>query len=383
MDNGSDKKIYDIIIVGAGPAGATLARLLGRDRSVLVLEKRCLGLAGQAGRRFEEKCCGGLLAPDAAKVLGRWGLRLPEGIAASEQPLAVRAVDLSSGRERSYPRAYVNMRRAEFEAWLLSLLPAGVALREGVRCLAAQQEGAGGDALWRVRAVDGREYRGRMLVGADGANSFVRRAALGQKPDRGHVYLAVQDSYALPAPGPAAGEYLALFHPELTDFYAWAIPKGDRLLLGAAFPPACRKSGRLKPDEGMEFLRNALLLRGYPLPTMEKGIPERQSCLLLRPGLGDICLGRAESGRAAAFCIGEAAGWISPSSAEGFSYAFISAEALAKAILTSGRGEEILRRYQRNTRFLAANIAWKKCKSMVMYTPALRRMVMGSGILSA
>ena len=47
-------KSYDLIIVGAGPAGSTLARLVGTERSVLLLD-------GQ----FRNKPCGGLLAPDA------------------------------------------------------------------------------------------------------------------------------------------------------------------------------------------------------------------------------------------------------------------------------------------------------------------------------
>ena len=88
--------------------------------------------------------------------------------------------------------------------------------------------------------------------------------------------------------------------------------------------------------------------------------------------------GPGNAGRSSSFCIGEAAGWISPSSAERFSYAFISAENLGEAILGVDSGPEILRRYSRAARFLAANIAWKKCKPVVMYTPLLRSLVMGS-----
>lgn len=63
--------------------------------------------------------------------------------------------------------------------------------------MAARQALEAGQTLWRVRAADGREYQGRILVGVDGAYSFVRRAALGQKADPEHIYLAVQDSWRL------------------------------------------------------------------------------------------------------------------------------------------------------------------------------------------
>ena len=41
-------KSYDLIIVGAGPAGSTLARLAGTERSVLLLD----GQSGRIGREL-------------------------------------------------------------------------------------------------------------------------------------------------------------------------------------------------------------------------------------------------------------------------------------------------------------------------------------------
>ncbi len=96
-----------------------------------------------------------------------------------------------------------------------------------------------------------------------------------------------------------------------------------------------------------------------------------------RPSVADVF-----HGEPGAYRIGEAAGWISPSSAEGYSYAFTSAAALAKAILKDGPEEKILRAYQLATLSLMGNIIFKQAKSIIMFSPFLRQMVMHSGVLA-
>ena len=67
----------DIAVIGGGPAGATLARLAGRNRRVVLLDSRpkeAVGLREKAGEQENGlpprgKCCGGLLAPDAQAEL--------------------------------------------------------------------------------------------------------------------------------------------------------------------------------------------------------------------------------------------------------------------------------------------------------------------------
>lgn len=361
-------KPYDVIIVGAGPAGSALARLLGEKRSVLLLESRTMGRQGFT----REKCCGGLLAPDAARQLRAMGLALPDHVRETGQPLAVRAIDLHSCFARRYRRPYVNLNRSAFEQWLLSLVPESVTVMDGVRCARIRKTGTG----WEITAAEAgtgnaRTFTGDVVVGAEGASSIVRRTLDPNARER-TLYLAVQDVYARYGGKEASrAEYAAFFHPLITDFYGWVIPKKDRVLLGAALPP---RVGGASVSRRMDFLRSALEGAGYAFD----GRVRREACLVARPDLCELFLGRD-----GAFCIGEAAGWISPSSAEGFSYAFASARALAGALLLGRAADDTLTAYRRNTFFLRANILWKNAKRPFMYVPPLRRLIMRAGILAA
>jgi flavin-dependent dehydrogenase len=358
---------YDVIIVGAGPAGATAARLLAPRFSVLLLEAR--QITPSAIHPPQNKCCGGLLAPDAQDMLCRMGLSLPDFVREQGQPLTVRAVDLESGRSRRYPRQYINLKRLRFEQWLISLMPETADVLERAEVVEAAPRADG----WRVVFRDGdgcvRQCSCTHLIGADGAGGVVRKA-LGAPPRAASRYVAVQDRHDGVAPG-GGSEYVAFFHPGITDFYGWVIPKADHALLGIALPPAGRRRGTV----------TGLLAKTYAALAAQgmKFSPEaayRQACRLERPGVRDIFLGRGTG-----YCVGEAAGLISPSSAEGFSYAFSSSVALSESLIGAGKSSA-LAAYRIKMLSLYGNILLKTIKSAIMYTPALRGMIMRSGVLA-
>ena len=351
--------MYDIVIVGAGPAGATLARLLGKEFKILVIDKRQL-LDTKSRIKFE-KCCGGLLAPDAQQMLARFGLGLPKNILVGPQLFTVRTIDIQNNIEQYYQRNYINVDRERFDKWLVSLFPSKVeviceAIFKGFEIV--------DDGIKIQYTKQGKEHNihTKLLVGADGAFSTVKRSISLDLPNP-KTYISIQEYYKMDNSLPY---YSAIFDDDITDFYSWTIPKDDLLVLGTAVIP------KEKPYEKFMILKNKLISRGFEFGPCVK----RNSAYLLRPEkLNQIYLGKTNVA-----LIGEAAGWISPSSAEGLSYSFRSAYALVNAIRM--HPDNIIKQYYRNSSKLRLNIKWKNFKSSVMYNTYLRKIVMKSGLIS-
>jgi geranylgeranyl diphosphate/geranylgeranyl-bacteriochlorophyllide a reductase len=340
-------EFYDCVIVGAGAAGCAAAMSLPRGTRALMVDRAAAG----AGR-----CCGGLLAPDGQAALAALGLRLPDDVRVRPEPQTVHVTDLDSGRNQTYRRNYINLDRAGFDAWLLNEACKHAEFRGATR-LVGFRAGDGpqppGEVTIRLASARGEEtVRTRLLVGADGAGSAVRRAAFPDRPAP-PLMLAIQVVLASPDP-PAVHE--VLFASRLTDYYAWAIPKPGAVLVGAAFSEV--RGAREKFEEILAWFRN---LRGLGGEIVERSArrltrPRRRSDLM--PGAGPVILA------------GEAAGLVSPSSGEGLSFALMSGQAAGRAAGDASPATTYTHFFYHGP---ARRIAMKFIKARVIFSPAMRR----------
>lgn len=346
--------MYDIAIVGLGPAGATLARLLDQKFRVIAIDKK-----SDADSTAFQKPCGGLLAGDAQKALSKFNLTLPKAVLVDPQIFAVKTIDSKQRLLRYYQRFYINLDRHRFDLWLISLIPKRVRIEDRATCTAVRKKGDAYELSYFKDHV-AQTVTARYVVGADGANSMVRHMLF---PDRGICrYLSIQQWFPEQHTAPF---YSCVFDRDITDSYCWSVSKDGFFILGGAFPPKTAK-------QNFELLKQKLSRQGFIF-----GAPVKtEACLVSMPrGLRDFCVGEA-----GAFLLGEAAGFISPSSLEGISYALNSAVALA-GVLNSGRANPA-RGYRVKTLPIRIKLLLKCLKAPFMYHPLLRKLVMKTGLLS-
>lgn len=344
--------IYDIAVIGLGPAGSTVARLLGEKYRVAVIDRKSL-----QDPEGKTKCCGGLLADDAQKALAKFGFTLPKDILVNPQVFAVRTMDLELKTERYYQRFYMNMNRYAFDAWLCSLIPESVDLFDNALCTNIFSKDENFQIDFRQHDEKKTIYA-HQIIGADGAGSIVRKQFFSHKKIR--KYVSIQEWFDVKEQDPF---YAAIFDRQTTNSYSWALCKDGSFLLGSALPPI---------DTVMRFkrLKEKLQERGFIL---EKPL-KREGCYVnflsspkeIYTGDGNV------------FLIGEAAGMISPSSLEGISYAIDSAYILAEVLLKSN--QRVAERYHRASGGLRRKLWVKIVKAPFLNEPILRHPIMLSGI---
>jgi geranylgeranyl reductase family protein len=311
----------DVLIVGAGPAGALAARHLARGgASVRLID----------ASHPREKPCGGGLTERSVAIAGDVLARLPhvvvERVRFESPPVGG---DPYPSAPRRPPSVTVDIPREDASGRRAPLVV--VSRRDFDRVLVDDAREAGADLI-PERAVDvradrdavwvttrHRRWRGRFLIGADGATSLVRRRLHGPLPAT-HWSLAAGAFAA----GASSSDIIVRF-VRRPPGYIWSFPRTDHLAIGICAPADIGGVAVLRAHLD-RWLAARDLTRGcamtpyaWPIPSLPfqawaDGVPSGTRWLL----------------------VGDAAGLVDPLTREGIYYALRSGELAAQALLGSG-----------------------------------------------
>jgi len=206
---------YDLLIVGAGPAGSVAAELLASSGAkVALFDGRPEG---------EPKPCGGGVTSKALKawphLLGAVGrtIRELDLYSPSGKKLHLELDEPFAIYSRLAFDSYLRDRAAEAGA---QVIYEKVSPRKATRT----------DEGWTITTEKATTYSGRVLLGADGANSGIGKLLAGplQPSD-----MEVAFGYRAPLPEQGEATTVVAFLPRWVG-YAWAFPRPDHVSFGIA-----------------------------------------------------------------------------------------------------------------------------------------------------
>jgi geranylgeranyl reductase family protein len=307
-------KTFDVIVAGAGPAGATAAKFLGEAGvSTLLLDKSPFP---------RDKPCGGGIS---ARVLARFPyLRTALGNIPTSWVNKVH-FESPSGCVVDYRSAdplYLMIRRSEFDNLLFTLARPHVETATGlVRKVDVQHDHV--DV-----STDNCEYQARMIIGCDGANSLVARAS---RLRTGNV----QNDYAIDMMeetpqqelSTAERDRMYIYYRIRSHYgYGYVFPKTDHLNVGVGFKldyylANLRGEHYSHHRSFVEDMKSKRVLEGQSNRANFRAFPLPISGPLARTYADRVLLA------------GDAGGFVNALTAEGIYYAMVSGELAARAAM--------------------------------------------------
>ncbi|MEM6787459.1 MAG: geranylgeranyl diphosphate reductase [Myxococcota bacterium] len=300
----TNDELFDAVVVGGGPAGATAADTLARAGYRVVL-------IDKAGRI---KPCGGAIPPRLIR-----DFHIPERLLCARIHSARMVAPSARHVDMPIDGGFVGMvNREVFDEYLRARAAEHGALRiAGTFKRITREDGHEGAIVHYKTKHDGyRSVRARLVIGADGALSQVARQEVQEKrPPYVFAYHEIIEAPSASMGVDYQGNRCDVIYDgkNSPDFYSWVFPHGTTCSVGTG-----------SANKGFKLRASISELRKNTGLDAAKTIRKEGAPIPLKP------LKRWDNGRDVLLA-GDAAGVVAPSSGEGIYYAMVGGQVAAVA----------------------------------------------------
>jgi len=300
---------YDVIVVGGGPGGSTAARVCAKaGLKTLIIEKE---------RLPRYKPCGGCLSRKTVNLLGFdlspvventiYGAKFTYR---SKDPFVIESKD---------PIAFLVMRDRFDQLLVHRALEDGAAILEGEKVKRIEEKTDGVEVEWG----EGKKFRCRYLIGADGAESTVARSLPLPPQNNDGNGVAVESEIAFDSLihfPPEELRFINLDFGRVPNGYGWVFPKKEWLSVGIG--GMFRETKRMNPRH---YLQSFLKGLDY--------IPEGKAGRVVGHLLPSFYDEKQKVSEGRILLVGDAAHLMDPLQGEGIYYAIRSGMLAGEAIM--------------------------------------------------
>ncbi len=291
---------YDVIVVGAGPAGATSARVCAQHNlKTLLIDKEKIP---------RDKPCGGCVASAAANVLD---FQIPDQLIERKcRKISIMYEKVRYTAQLEEPFVFM-VNRKNFDAFLTDkAVEEGARLHDEEQCVFVKAE-----KNHVMVKTDKHNYTTGIVIGADGVYSIVLKNLHGGF-DRDEIHLGLTAEIPLPDKEIERRfkDLVTIYYGFESIGYAWLFPKSGYVSAGIGITEARSKT---PVKHLMDFLKIKSLdtnvrIRGYFIPVSH----------FKRPVYGNRIM-----------LVGDAAGFVDGFNGEGIRYAILSGRAAAETAI--------------------------------------------------
>lgn len=321
--------MYDAMIIGAGPAGCTAAKILAENGCKVLLAERC--------KLPRYKSCSGQLIQKTLNLVQTY-FGEPVPLAAACAPTENKGMIFTDdgGREFRFEQAGLNVWRSTFDYWLAQkAVQSGAQLRDGTAVLDCAE--AHDAVTVGLKGETAYSEQVRYVVDCAGVTDTLKRRLLGKVTP----YITTYQTFNSGSIDLDYHYFYAYLQPALSEYDAWFNVKDNQLVLGVS----------VRDSRNIQFYYQrflAFMKEQHNLKITKQYKAEKW----LMPHIRPDCTVNYGKGRV--LFAGEAAGFLNPMG-EGISAALESGAAAAKAVLQNfGNADSVCAAYKENTETLCS-----------------------------